>query len=234
MKKDTTKIFLTILLICLILTFIFFILGLFYITHRTKGSYFSSDGVQIHYLTEGEDNEPVILIHGFAVNADLNWRRPGIIGLLSPHFKLISMDLRGHGLSGKPHNPDSYGINMVKDIANLMNTLKIPKAHIVGYSLGGFIAIKFATLYPEKVKSLSVLGSGWEKPDEENFFHRALEKSIKLLENKSGIEPLSLQIERNRKASSFHRLWVRILTKYFNDNEALIAILKNILQLQVL
>ncbi len=232
MNKKLIKITLIFFSSISLLIIALFLIGTFYITHRTKGDYFNSDGVQIHYNVEGS-GEPIILIHGFAVNADLNWRRTGIIKLLSPNFKVIAIDLRGHGLSEKPHDPKLYGVNMVKDIANLMDTLKISRAHIAGYSLGGFIAIKFATLYPEKVKTLCVLGSGWEKPDEENFFHRALQKSIKLLENKSGIEPLSTKIEKNRRTGYIHRLWVRALTKYFNDNEALIALLKNIIQLQV-
>ncbi|HOK09234.1 MAG TPA: alpha/beta hydrolase [Candidatus Hydrogenedens sp.] len=209
------------------------ILFIYYtITHRTKGEYFDLEGIKIHYTDEGH-GEPIILIHGFAVNADLNWRRPGIIDSLKPNFRIIAVDLRGHGLSSKPHTSDEYGIKMVKDIINLMDYIKIDKAHIVGYSLGGFIAIKLTTLYPDRVISLSPLGSGWELPEQNHFFS-AIDKLIKKLENNSGIEPVSTHLDTSRrKPGIVHSLWVKILTRFFNDPKALIDVLKGVPELKV-
>jgi len=211
---------------------IIFILIYYQLTHQTKGHFINSDGTMIHYTDEGKGT-PVILIHGFAVNIDLNWRKTGVIDYLKKDFRVISIDLRGHGLSEKPHSPNEYGIKMAKDIINIMNNLKIEKAHIVGYSLGGFIAIKLATLYPERMLTLSPLGSGWEKPEESHFF-LSIDKMIKKLETNSGVEPISTHLDKEgRKTGILHAIWVKTLTRFFNDPQALIGVLKGLSELQV-
>ncbi len=135
------------------------------LVHRDEGSYFDSNGLRIHYTVEGK-GEPVILIHGVAANADLNWRRPGVIKALSRNFEVIAFDLRGHGLSGKSSDPAAYGSEMVEDISRLMDHLHIRKAHIAGYSLGGFIALKFITTHPERVQSAAICAAGWKNADD--------------------------------------------------------------------
>ena len=72
------------------------------ITKRVVGQFFDSNGVKIHYTVEGK-GEPVILVHGFAANADANWRVPGITEALAKEYQVICLDNRGHGLSDKPH-----------------------------------------------------------------------------------------------------------------------------------
>lgn len=131
--------------------------------HRTEGQYFDSAGVKIHYTDEGS-GVPVILVHGYTANADINWRLPGIHSRLSKNFRVITMDVRGHGLSGKPHFPALYGMETVNDIARLMDHLKIEKAHLVGYSMGGFITMKFMTKYPDRLLSAMPCGAAWMKP----------------------------------------------------------------------
>ena len=138
---------------------------LFLLLHRTSGHYFDSNGVQIFYTIEG-GGAPVILIHGIAANADLNWRRPGITRALARDFQVISFDLRGHGLSGKPTDPEAYGSELVKDIVRLMDHLDLEKAHIAGYSLGGFIALKAVTTEPERFMSAAICAAGWKDPDD--------------------------------------------------------------------
>ena len=64
-----------------------------WLTERVEGRYFDSDGVRLHFTDEGF-GPPVILLHGFAVNADLNWRLPGVTQALTPEFRVISLDLR--------------------------------------------------------------------------------------------------------------------------------------------
>ncbi|HYK64235.1 MAG TPA: alpha/beta fold hydrolase, partial [Patescibacteria group bacterium] len=70
--------------------------------------YFDSAGVRIHFRDEGA-GEPVILVHGFASTAEHNWGGTGWIEALSPRFRVIAPDVRGHGLSDKPHQPEAYG-----------------------------------------------------------------------------------------------------------------------------
>lgn len=200
------------------------------LTHRVKGDTFDSDGVNIHYTIEGE-GEPVILLHGFAVNADLNFRLPGITQKLAEDFTVISMDLRGHGLSGKPHVTDAYGLEMVQDILRLMDHLKVDKAHIVGYSLGGFITLKLAATYPERVSTASALGSGWEQPDN-SVFLAALPGLEGSLRSGKAIGPLMGQLGAEReKPTLLHTIWVKFMTGYLNDGEALASMVATIPEL---
>lgn len=134
------------------------------LSHRVHGQYFDSNGTRIHYTVEGE-GEPVVLIHGLAVNADLNWRTPGVTRALAKHFRVISLDNRGHGLSDKSCEQGNYGTEMVEDIIRLLDHLKIEKAHVAGYSMGGFITLKMVTMYPERLLSAAPTAAGWEDPN---------------------------------------------------------------------
>lgn len=199
---------------------------LYLIKHRVEGKYFDSNGVRIHYNFEGQ-GEPVVLIHGFAVNGDINWRLPGIIKALKKNFSVITMDLRGHGLSDKPHASKQYGGGMLKDVLRLLDHLKIKRAHLVGYSLGGFIVLKLASTPPESLLSASVLGAGWE-PADNNAFKQALFKLADSLESGKAIGPLSAHLGPTReKPSTLHTFWVNIMTGYFNDKIALAAMIRS-------
>ncbi|HOX37693.1 MAG TPA: alpha/beta hydrolase [Candidatus Brocadiia bacterium] len=132
----------------------------FLLIHRVKGRFFDSNGVKIHFTEQGS-GEPVILVHGFAANQDLNWRIPGMIRALSRDYRVIAMDVRGHALSDAPHEENAYGMEMIHDIARLMDHLGIPKAHVVGYSMGGFIVLSFCATHPDRAISCVAAGAGW-------------------------------------------------------------------------
>ncbi len=156
-------------------------------TFAMESATFDSDGVQIKYVTEGQ-GEPVILIHGFVANAQLNWIAPGVFGALAKDYRVIAPDLRGHGQSGKPHGAENYGPQMAKDIINLMDHLKIEKAHIAGYSLGGFLTVYLTANYPDRIICSIPCGAGWSAPGSER---EALTDEIaKSLESGQGITPL--------------------------------------------
>jgi pimeloyl-ACP methyl ester carboxylesterase len=138
--------------------------------HRTEGRYLDADGIRLFYTDEGS-GEPIVLVHGFGAQGDWNWRRTGLVRKLRQHYRVITFDLRGHGLSDKPHAPEAYGIEMVEDVRRVMDACGIERAHIAGYSLGGGIVLKFLTRYPERVKSALVCASGWVVPDAEGNFH---------------------------------------------------------------
>ncbi len=124
--------------------------------------YFDSAGVKIRYTDEGS-GPPVVLIHGYLASGDLNWRTSAVVSLLAKDFRVITLDNRGHGKSDKPTSPDDYGVNMVQDVLRLLDHLKIAKAHFVGYSMGGMITMKLATLAPDRMLSAVVGGMGWIK-----------------------------------------------------------------------
>jgi hypothetical protein len=123
---------------------------------------FDSNGVEIFYQVEGS-GEPVVLIHGYTVTGNISWRMSGVIPHLSDKYQVIVPDVRGHGKSGKPPL-GQYGMESVRDIIRLLDKLDIKEAHIVGYSMGGSMAIKLATDYPKRVKSVVIAGSGWRAP----------------------------------------------------------------------
>ena len=88
---------------------------------------------------------------------------PGTGVLLAKDFQVIALDVRGHGLSDTPTNEDAYGMELVEDIVRLLDDLKIKKAHIVGYSMGGVIAWNFIARHPDRVLSGTLGGMGWLK-----------------------------------------------------------------------
>lgn len=201
------------------------------LTHQVEGQYFESNGTSIHYTIQGK-GEPVILVHGFAANADLNWRLPGIVDLLGEHYQVITLDNRGAGLSDKPHDNTAYGMNMVDDIINLMNHLDIEQAHLVGYSLGGIISLKAATTYPEKWTTVSCMGMGWEDPDDLEFLTE-LQSITNDLKAGKAIDPPGSVIDSSIKPSTLHRFWANIMTGYLNDPLALAATLEGATALAV-
>ena len=196
------------------------------LTRRVQGAYFDSQGVRIHYTVEGS-GPPVLLLHGFAVNGDINWRLPGIVRLLAEDFRVITLDLRGHGLSGKPHQARAYGMEMANDVLRLMDRLHIDRSHLVGYSLGGFIVLKLAAVAPQRLISASVLGAGWVPPD--GVFMRALPKLQATLESGQGIGPLANHIGALKtKPGRLHTWSVKLMTGYFSDQQALAAMVQGL------
>jgi pimeloyl-ACP methyl ester carboxylesterase len=121
---------------------------------------FDSKGVKISYSVHGKGT-PVILIHGFLSSGGLNWDAPGVTGLLAKNYQVITLDVRGHGASDKPTKDEAYGLELVEDVVRLMDHLKISKAHVVGYSMGGIITAKLMAKHPDRVLSGTLGGMGW-------------------------------------------------------------------------
>ena len=122
------------------------------------------DSVRIRYVMRGS-GPPLVLLHGFALSAAMNWIGPGAADSLAAAFTVIVPDLRGHGHSDKPHDVAKYGVHFVTDIVALLDHLGIPKAHVAGYSMGGMIALKLLTAHPERVRAAVLGGAGWPPPD---------------------------------------------------------------------
>jgi len=128
-----------------------------------KSGSFDVDGVKIAYTVRGA-GPPVLLIHGWIASGVLNWDLPGVTADLAKDFQVITMDVRGHGLSDKPTKENLYGPELVDDVARLLDHLKIKDAHIVGYSMGGIITAKFAAKHPKRCRSATLCGMGWLAP----------------------------------------------------------------------
>lgn len=123
---------------------------------------FDAKGVKIHYLTQGK-GEPVVLVHGLHSSAEINWNKTGVIDDLAKDHLVIALDMPGHGKSDRPEKEEAYGVQIVDDVALLLDHLKIKKAHVVGYSLGGMVTVKFMARHPDRVLSGTVGGMGWLK-----------------------------------------------------------------------
>jgi len=121
---------------------------------------FAANSVRIHYLIEGA-GDPVVLIHGLYSNATVNWQQPGMITALAKNHQVIALDLPGYGQSDKPVDEAAYGRQWVMHVILLLDHLSIGKAHIVGYSMGGMVALKLIAEHPERVLSGSLGGMGW-------------------------------------------------------------------------
>ena len=124
--------------------------------------FFDSNGVRIRYYSVGQ-GEPILLIHGWAADAEM-WA--SAIQDLSRNYRVIALDCRGHGKSGKPTDPSQYGMEMVNDIVRLMDHLGIAKAHVLGYSMGGSITIKMLTVYPQRFLTAVIGGSQGFRPED--------------------------------------------------------------------
>jgi pimeloyl-ACP methyl ester carboxylesterase len=122
---------------------------------------FDSDGVPIAFIDEGE-GEPIVLIHGFASNIRINWLSTGWVRTLTgAGWRVIALDNRGHGDSGKLYDPEAYKMPvMARDARRLLDHLHIEAADVMGYSMGGRITAHLAIMYPNRLRSAVIGGLG--------------------------------------------------------------------------
>ncbi|HSL69514.1 MAG TPA: alpha/beta fold hydrolase [Longimicrobiales bacterium] len=133
---------------------------LFPLRAQAQDRVFDSNGILIHYIEQGQ-GEPIVLIHGNLGSAE-RWVRSGVLANLARDYRVIALDLRGFGKSGKPHDPKQYGRELGLDVVRLLDHLEINRAHIVGYSMGAAIAAHLLTSHPERVLTATLGGgAGW-------------------------------------------------------------------------
>lgn len=187
-------------------------------------------GVLLRYTDQGA-GDPIVLIHGFTSSIESNWGANGIIDRLKADFRVIALDARGHGKSGKPHDPAAYGARMAEDVVSLLDHLKIDKAHVVGYSMGGFITLKLLTLHPERLLSAVLGGAGWNEPGTEPSMIELAES----LEQGNGISPLikALTPTGQPLPSDEQLEMINAMVLATNDPLALAAVIRGMDGLQV-
>lgn len=135
----------------------------------------------ISYLDQGI-GETVVLIHGFCGNNNY-WKY--IVPHLAKRKRVLTVDLRGHGDSSTPK--DSCEItDMANDIAILLEELNIHRATLIGHSLGGYVSLAFAEMFPERLKSFGLVHST-AYPDSEEGKHNR-DKGIERIQAE-GIKP---------------------------------------------
>ncbi|MDP6832278.1 MAG: alpha/beta fold hydrolase [Alphaproteobacteria bacterium] len=116
------------------------------------------DGVRVHFEDSGGDGPPVLLTHGFSASTGM-WR--GQVEAFGGQYRLIRMDMRGHGETLCPLQPELYSQHHTEDdMAAILDHLGIEQAVIGGHSLGGFMSLAFHVRYPERVRALILQGCG--------------------------------------------------------------------------
>ena len=117
------------------------------------------NGLKMYYEVHGS-GEPVVLLHGAFMTITNNWT--GWIAELAKTRKVIAVEMQGHGRTGDIERDISQA-NLADDVAALLDHLKIPKADLIGYSMGGGVAMACAIRHPDKVRKVVILSS---------YFHR--------------------------------------------------------------
>jgi len=122
---------------------------------------FQNGAVEIAYLDEGE-GDPILLVHGFASSKNVNWVYPGWVSeLRKAGRRVIALDNRGHGESGKLYDPAQYELAiMAGDVIALMDHLQIARADVMGYSLGSRMTAVLALQEPQRLRSIILGGIG--------------------------------------------------------------------------
>jgi len=111
------------------------------------------DGVRLSYADSGGSGDPVLLLHGTALSRAI-WRGLGYTAALREGFRVLALDLRGHGRSEAPHRARSYRMElMVGDVTAVLDAAGLGAAHVVGYSLGARVGFGLADAAPARVGS---------------------------------------------------------------------------------
>lgn len=123
------------------------------------GQSIEADGIRTNYLEAGSGEKKVVLIHGSGpgVTAYSNWRL--VLPALGEDFHVLAPDMVGFGYSDRPENVHYNVQTWADQTVGFMDALGIQKAHLVGNSFGGAIALRIATQHPERVDALVLMGS---------------------------------------------------------------------------
>jgi pimeloyl-ACP methyl ester carboxylesterase len=113
------------------------------------------NGVKMYYEVHGS-GEPVVLLHGAFMTITNNWT--GWIEELAKTRKVIAVEMQGHGRTADTQR-DIADENLADDVAALLEQLKIPRADLIGYSMGGGVALQCAIRHPDKVRKVVVISS---------------------------------------------------------------------------
>ncbi len=119
--------------------------------------YTTIDGIQIYYELQGAEGKPVILfLHGLGSSIrDWEFQLPHF----SKNYRVLLIDMRGHGRSDKPKGPYTMPL-FVRDVIALLDQLNLSQVHVVGLSMGGMIAFQMAVDFPQRLCTMTIVNSG--------------------------------------------------------------------------
>jgi pimeloyl-ACP methyl ester carboxylesterase len=144
------------------------------------------NGIEVHYREAGE-GFPLVLVHGFTGNSR-NWALT--VPVLRERFRTVSLDLRGHGLSGKPTQREDYTLElMASDVKRLLDQLEINECYLAGHSMGGMISQHIVLSNPGLVRALVLVDTAAEVPQTLLFKERIKERQRLIdIAQKEGME----------------------------------------------
>ena len=137
---------------------------------KPRTGYAPVNGLEMYYEVHG-NGDPVVLLHGSFLTISNNWS--AWIGELAKTRKVIAVEMQGHGRTADIEREFSYE-NLADDVAALLDDLKIPSADLIGYSMGGGVAMQCAIRHPEKVRKVVSLSAvfrhdGWVQEALDSF-----------------------------------------------------------------
>jgi len=113
-----------------------------------------ANGIAMRFEVQGQ-GRPLLLLHGLGSCLE-DWTP--VVPLLTPHFQVVTCDLRGHGQSDKPPPPYSIAL-MATDVAALLDDLNLGPVDVAGFSLGGMVAWQLALDRPDSMRRLVVVNA---------------------------------------------------------------------------
>jgi len=121
--------------------------------------YATNRGCRITFEVAGEG--PAVLLQHGLLSRRRTWHDNGLVAALAPEFRVVTVDSLGHGDSDKPADPRAYCRDArADDLAAVLDALDASRAHVVGYSMGGWMAAGFAARHPGRLRSLTL--GGWD------------------------------------------------------------------------
>jgi len=160
------------------------------------------NGIEIDYEVTG-DGPAILLSHGYGATRHM-W--DGQHRALSPRWRVVSWDMRGHGQTDSPDDPSQYSAALtVADMHALLEHLGVERAVIAGLSLGGYVSLAFALAYPEMVRALVICdsGPGYRNAEARAAWNKRAHDRAAELEAK-GLEVLAGRSREMREAMGHH------------------------------
>jgi pimeloyl-ACP methyl ester carboxylesterase len=147
------------------------------------------NGLKMYYEVHGS-GDPVVLLHGAFMTITNNWT--GWISELSKTRKVIAVEMQGHGRTADVPRDITYE-NFADDVAALLNYLKIPRADLIGYSMGGAVAMQCAIRHPDKVRKVVVISSAFRH---DGFGKEGLDAIAKLTADDFKGSPIEVEYKK--------------------------------------
>ena len=170
------------------------------------------DNIDLQLAQWGSGRKTLLCIHGLTANCRC-WDR--LIPALSGSHRVLGLDLRGRGLSGKPAEGYSLG-HHVKDLRALLQDLELQRVTLLGHSLGAYIAVAFAACYPDMVERLILLDGGGQLSQKRwDSIETVIKPSLERLQN---VFPSFEAYTQPLKEAPIFQPWTEFHETYFQHD----------------